>query len=78
MSFNEILTATDDTLLISRLGPTEEVDGRAPTGPREEIQIISPEVVVEKEDGSEEEERQQGERISGVAPEERHGVGWTL
>lgn len=77
MFSNEFLTTTDNGFLISRLGLTEEFDGRNPvpsgrgvwTRPR-----LSPEVVVEKEDRSEEKECQQSKRITGIAPEEGHRV----
>lgn len=78
MSPNKILATADDALLISRLGLTEEVDGRDPAGLRKAnicIEGVSPEVVIEKENGSEEEECQQSEHISGVTPEEGHRVG---
>jgi len=66
---NEILTATDDVLLISRLGLTEEVDSRDPTRPGKGIYFGGfSSKVVEKENKSEEEECQQSERISGVMP----------
>jgi hypothetical protein len=78
VSPNEILTTANDALLISCFGLAEEVDGRDPTHPGKDVQTrigASSEVAIEKEDRSEEEKCQQSERISGVAPEERHGVG---
>jgi hypothetical protein len=77
VSSNEVLTATDNILLISRLGLAEEVDGRDPTRPRRGMSSgpgLSSEVAVEEEDTSEEKECQQSERIAGVAPEEGHRV----
>ena len=55
---DEILTTTDDTLLISCLGLAEEVDSRDPAHPVGGncigVDVLT--VAVEKEDRSEEEE----------------------
>lgn len=74
MFSNEILTTADDILLISGFGLAKEVNGRNPAhlgrgmiGPG-----VSSEVAVEEENGSEEKECQQSERITGVAPNEGH------
>ena len=78
MFLNEFLTAADDALLISRLCVAEEVDGRDSTLPWKDSCIgigVCSEVAVEKEDRSEEEECNQSERVSGVTPQESHGVG---
>ena len=72
---NEVLTTTDDILLISRFSLAKEVDGRNPTPPGRRVRIgpgVSSEVAVEEENGSEEKECQQSERITRVAPKERH------
>jgi len=77
MSIDEILTTTDDALLISRLGLTEEVNGRDPGRPVDAVYIgerVSPEVAVEKENRSEEEKCQQSKRISGITSKEGHSV----
>ena len=81
MSSNEILTTTDDILLVSRFSLTKEVDGRDPTPSRRGMRVgpgISSEVAVEKKNRSEKEECQQSKRITGVAPEEGHRVYRTL
>ena len=78
MFFDEFLAAADDGLLVSCLNLTEEVDGRDATLPGMNGYVgirVSSEIAVEQENGSEEEERYQSEGVSGVAPEEGHGVG---
>jgi hypothetical protein len=78
MFSNKILTTTDHGLLISRLGLAEEVDGGDSTrlGKDGYIDVVvSSDVVVKKENAGEGEECQQSEHISGVTPEEGHGVG---
>ena len=81
MFLDEILTTTDNVLLISCLIVAEEVDGRDAALPGKGVFIVegvSPEVVVEEENRGEEEECQQCERISGITPKERHDVGRSL
>ena len=73
MSFDKILTTTDDPLLIFYLVLAEEVDGWI-------LRVgVSPgRVVVEKEERGEEKDCQYGECVSRVTLEEGHGAGWAL
>ena len=80
MSLDEILTTADDALLIFCLRLAEKVEGRDPAHSGKGVYIgerVSPEVAVEKEHRSEEEECQQSKRISGITPKEGHSVCWT-